>query len=274
VVTGSGNFDYVHAPALADDPAWKTYVPSAKMEYGDEAKTQGTKTFEQAVIPNKNGTLTLPAATFSYFDPDKKQYVSLPVSLPPITVTGTAAAPVAPVAAPTSESTPSAASPLPADTFSPNRLAPGALTTDLAPSYRHPGFWIVQGVLALLILAGLLLSLLRPKEDPTRGLRAQRQASLTNEEAAMDQAARNGDAVQFFTSARRALQLRLAERWNLPPEAVTLPEIARRDPALAEAVTPLFTEADDVVYSGAAREGLDLQEWNRRVREMLQPARL
>jgi len=274
VVTGTGNFDYVHAPALADDPAWKTYVASAKMTYDDEAKTQGTKTFEQAVIPNNNGTLALPAATFSYFDPDKKQYVSLPVALPPITVTGTAAAPVAPVTAPAAESTPAVASTAPADTFSPNRLALGALTADLAPSYRHPWFWIAQGVLVLLVVAGLVLSLLRRKEDPTRGVRAQRQASLTREEAAMDQAARNGDAVQFFTSARRATQLRLAERWNLAPEAVTLPEIARRDPALAEAVTPLFTEADDVVYSGAAREGLDLQEWSRRVREMLQPARL
>ena len=274
VVTGSGNFDYVHAPALADDPAWKAYVPSAKMEFSDEAKIQGTKTFEQAIIPDKNGTLALPAATFSYFDPDKKQYVSLPVSLPPITVTGTAAAPVAVAAAPTADSSPGNPPALPADTFSPNRLALGSLTTDLAPSYRHPGFWIVQGLLVLLIVAGLLLSLLRRREDPTRGLRAQRQASLTREEAAMDQAARNGDAVQFFTSARRAVQLRLSERWDLPPEAVTLPEIARRDPALAETLTPLFTEADDVVYSGAARQGLDLQEWSRRVREMLQPARL
>jgi hypothetical protein len=90
----------------------------------------------------------------------------------------------------------------------------------------------------------------------------------------MDQAARDGDAVQFFTSARRATQLRLAERWNIPAEAVTLPEIERRDPALAESVKPLFVEADDVIYSGAARAGLDLQEWSRRVREMIQPARL
>ena len=276
VVTGMGNFDYVHAPALAADAAWKTYVASAKMNYEDEPHTQGTKSFEQAVIPNKNGTLALPAASFSYFDPDKKQYVTLPVALPPVVVTGTApaAAPAAPVAASAAESTPAAAPAAPASVFAPNSLTFGALTTDLAPGYRHPGFWIVQGVLVLLIVAGAVFSLLRPRLDPARGLRAQRQASLAREETAMDQAARTGDAVQFFTSARRTTQLRLAERWSLPPEAVTLPEIARRDPALAEVVTPLFIEADDVVYSGAAREGLDLQEWNRRVREMLQPARL
>ena len=167
VVTGTGNFDYVHAPALAPDPAWKTYVPDAKMTYDDQAKTQGTKTFEEAIIPNKNGTLSLPAATFSYFDPDKKQYVSLPVSLPPVVVTGTAAAPVAVTSAPAAAtSTPATPSGVPADVFSPNRLTLGSLTPDLAPGYRHPWFWIVQGVLVLLVIAGVILSLLRPKQDP------------------------------------------------------------------------------------------------------------
>jgi hypothetical protein len=274
VITGTGNFDYVRSPALAPDAAWKSYVANAKINYTDPARTQGTKTFEQAIIANKNGTLALPAADFSYFDPEKKQYVTLPVTLPPIVVTGTPAAPIATAPA---ESAPGANPPVPAvpaDVFAPNRLAFGSLTTDLAPAYRHPWFWITQGTLALVILAGIVLALVRPRQDPTRGLRVERQASRTREEATMEQAARNGDAVQFFTSARRATQLRLAERWDLPAEAVTLPEIARRDPALAEAVTPLFTEADDVVYSGATRSGLDLQEWNRRVREMLQPARL
>jgi hypothetical protein len=278
VVSGTGNFDYVRSPALAPDAAWKTYVANAKMNYGDdETRTRGTKTFEQAVIPIRNGTLALPAADFSYFDPDKKQYVTLPVSLPPIVVTGTPAVPVAPIATVPAESAPGANPPVPAvpsDVFAPNRLAFGSLTTDLAPAYRHAWFWITQGGLALVIFAGVVLALVRPRQDPTRGLRAERQAARTREEAAMEQAARNGDAVQFFTSARRATQLRLAECWDLPPEAVTLPEIARRDPALAEAVTPLFTEADDVVYSGAARSGIDLQDWNSRVREMLQPASL
>jgi hypothetical protein len=273
-VTGIGNFDYVRSPALAPDPAWKTYVASAKMTYNEESHTQGTKTFEQAIIPQKNGTLPV-QADFSYFDPDKKQYVTVPVALPPIVVTGTAvAAPAIASAASGAPSTPAANPAAPAVVFAPNQLAFGALTADLAPDYRRPWFWIVQGVLIVIIVAGIVLALLRPRQDPTRGLRAERQASLSREEETMDQAARTGDAVQFFTSARRATQLRLAERWNIPAEAVTLPEIERRDPALVESVTPLFTEADDVIYSGAARAGLDLQEWDRRVREMLQPARL
>ena len=69
-VTGEGNFDYVRAPTLAADPAWKTYTASSKITYQDESHIQAMKIFEQAIIPLKNGTLPLPAANFSYFRPE------------------------------------------------------------------------------------------------------------------------------------------------------------------------------------------------------------
>jgi hypothetical protein len=276
-VTGTGNFDYVRSPALAVDPAWKPYNATSKTTYQDESNTQAMKIFEQAIIPKKNGVLPLPAASFSYFDPDTKQYVTVPVQLPAVSVTGempaSAAATSGPAEAGATTTTATPGSPPPAE-FAPNRLTFGWLTPDLAPAYRHAGFWIVQGVLLVLILAGVVLLLLRPRNDPARGERTLRLTSLRRAEDAMDEAVRDGDAVKFFTSARRATQLRLAERWNVAPESLTLVEIARHDPALAETVAPLFVEADDVIYSGAARSGIDLNEWNRRAREMLQPASL
>jgi hypothetical protein len=278
-ITGTGNFDYVRAPALGPDPAWKSYVPSSKITYQDESHTQAMKTFEQAIVPQKGGQLQLPTANFSYFDPDTKQYVTVPVNLPAITVTGSAAPPP-PVAssgtgaADAAASTPGAPPENPAAAaFAPNRLSFGALTADLAPAYQHIWFWVVQGVLVLAILAGLVLSALGPRPDLTRGQHALRHATLRREEDAMSQAAQAGDAVKFFTAARHAVQLRLAGPWNVPAESLTLAEIGRRDPALAETLAPLFLAADDVIYSGTARPEIDLQEWDRRAREMLQPAR-
>jgi hypothetical protein len=276
-VTGQGNFDYVRAPLLASDPAWKPYVATAKTNYSenDESHTHAMKIFEQAIIPEKNGILQLPAATFSYFDPDTKQYVNVPVSLPPITVTGEMPAPAPPVAAAPADAgaaTPAASAG--AATLAPNQLGFGSLTSDLEPAYRHGWFWAMQIFLLLAIIAGAAFALVRPKSDPARDLRATRLASLHHEENAMDEAARQGDAPLFFASARRAVQLRLAEYWHTAPESLTLAEIARRDPALAETVAPLFQEADDVNYSGTLRSDHDLAEWNRRVREMLQPARV
>jgi hypothetical protein len=276
-ITGTGNFDYVRAPALAPSPAWKAYNATSKTTYQDEANTQAMKIFEQAIIPQRNGVLPLPAATFSYFDPDTKQYVTVPVQLPSVSVTGEM--PETPGAASTvtsADSTAAAPAPgAPAPTgFAPNRLTFGWLTPSLAPAYRSAWFWVAQGVVLLCIVAGIVLSLLRPRDDSARGEQAFRLTSLRREEEAMDQAVREGDAVKFFTAARRAAQLRLAGQWHVAPESLTLAEIARRDPALGETVAPLFVEADDVIYSGAARPDIDLNEWNRRAREMLQPARL
>jgi hypothetical protein len=180
---------------------------------------------------------------------------------------------VAPTPAETASSA-SPAAPAPAKGFVDNRLALGSLTSDLAPGYAHPWFWILQAGLLVFIFLGVLFLIVRPRRDPARAERALRHASLRQEEDAMSRAVRDGDAVTFFTAARHSVQLQLGERWHIAPEALTLNEISRRDEALGEAVAPLFIEADNVIYSGEAPTGLDLQEWDHRVREMLQPARL
>ena len=271
-VSGEGNFDYVRCPVLAPDPAWKSYIPTAKVSYEDESHTQATKTFEEAVVPLKNGTLPLPAASFSYFDPNAKHYITVPVTLPTITVTGVtpvAAAPSLP-AVDTSEGGSSLPPSGAASGFLPNQLTLGLLTPDLAPGYRHTGFWVVQATLVLLLLAGLALGTRRPGQNSGRAEQELRHAALKQAEDAMNRAAREGDAVGFFSAARHAVQLRLAERWQAAPDALTLPEIERRDPALGESVAPLFNEADDVIYSGKGPSDLDLTDWGRRVRGLLQ----
>jgi hypothetical protein len=53
------------------------------------------------------------------------------------------------------------------------------------------------------------------------------------------------------------------------PEAITLGEIRRHDPALAETVAGLFAQADEVLYSGRASAKLDLAHWQRVARECL-----
>ena len=88
----------------------------------------------------------------------------------------------------------------------------------------------------------------------------------------MTEAVRRGDAVAFFVAARHAIQLQLASRWNLKPEAITMGEIRGRDAHLAETLEPLFAQADEVIYSGRASGNLDLAAWEHRVRsELLQP---
>ena len=204
-ISGNGNFDSVRAPALGLDPAWKSYVPSSKMNYQDQARTEGTKIFQQAIIPNKNGTLPLPAANFSYFDPTAKKYVTIPIPLPAITVTG-APTPVAATTPANGASNPSVAvTPASASTdLAPNRLEFGLLRSDIAPAYRHPWFWISQGaLLAALLLTSLLLAVRsRRKADDAAAERVSRLRTLSELEKAMSDAVAANDAPGFFLAAR------------------------------------------------------------------------
>jgi len=272
-VSGDGNFDYIRCPALPDDPAWKTYVASSKTNYLDESHTRAVKTFEQSIIPQKNGNVPLPTASFSYFDPGTKQYVTVPVALPEITVTGSPLPVASTTSGSGSDSIAASAPPVVAG-FLPNRLEIGATRTSLTPVYREPWFWGVQAGLISLPLVGALLLFLRSRSTPDNGRveRALRQRSLQQEEDAMTDAVRRGDAVAFFVAARHAIQLQLGAEWKVRAEAITLGEIRNRDAHLAETLEPLFAQADEVIYSGRASGNLDLAAWEHRVRsELLQP---
>ncbi len=269
-ITGSGNFDYIRCPVLAEDPAWKSYVPSSKIDYQDNTHTQGVKTFTQAVIPQKSGNLPLPQATFSYFDPSTKQYVTIPISLPGVTVTGSALATTASPAAPGDSE---AANPASAAEFLPNRVTMGHLYSTLLPVYHQPWFWLTQGGLLLALALGLLVMFIasRRKKVDDSGERLQQQLSLKQEQEAMAKAVSDGNALNFFVAARHAIQLQLGAQWRVNPEALTLGEIRSRDASLAESLEPLFTQADEVIYSGGTGGRFDLAHWERHVRELLQP---
>jgi hypothetical protein len=270
-VRGEGNFDYVRCPVLPEDPAWKPYVPRSGTNYMNEAHTQAVKLFEQSVIPRRNGNVPLPAASFSYFDPSVKQYVTVPINLPNILVTGTPP-PVA-EGAPGADSASVAMTPKAAE-FQPNRLELGQLRVSLVPVYRHAWFWAVEAGLVSLPVIGAALVFLRARSRPDAGLaeRELRKRTLRREEDAMSAAVREKDARAFFLAARHAVQLQLGTEWSARPEAITLGEIRRRDPELAERLAPLFAQADEVFYSGRASSGVDLAQWEQRVRaELLQP---
>ena len=265
-IRGTGNFDYVRCPVLADDPHWKTYAPTSSMSFADEMQTQGAKTFVLWALPQKNGNVRLPPASFSFFNPRLRQYVIDPIELPAIAVTGAMPAPATPATPETTASNVPAAS---TDSFAPNRAELGDVEPSMLPIYRSAWFWPIQGALVALPLLGLLTRrLARTGSDNTES--ASRRRTLRQEESAMSEAARQGDARTFFLAARHSLQLQLGARWSVAPESITLGEIRRRDPALAEAVAALFAQADEVLYSGRTGANLDLGQWQRVARECLQ----
>ncbi len=269
-VNGQGNFDYVRCPTLAPDPAWKTYVPSSKTNFQEETRTEGTKDFEMAVIPQKSGTLPFPACSFSYFDPTAKQYVTLPINLPAVTVTGSATASITAPAAVADVNAVAA----PTDTgFRPNRIDLGSTHTSLLPAYRHIWFWAVQGGLLFTIVLAVIWIFVRSnaKPDNNRAVRLEHETALGREVDAMTDAVQRNDSLAFFIAARHAIQLNLGTRWRMKPETITLAEIRQRDPELAQSLEPLFLQADEIIYSGGVGTRIDLARWAHQVQEFLQP---
>lgn len=77
-INGKGNVSFIQLPRLKFPDGIESYPPVSDdsttiTEYGFE----GEKTFTITLIPKKEGAYTLPEISFSYYDPKKKEYVTV-----------------------------------------------------------------------------------------------------------------------------------------------------------------------------------------------------
>ena len=262
-VTGSGNFDRVDSAMFDHIDQWKTYPPKSSFNSSDPLGFSGMKTFEQPIIASKPGVQELPALTFSYFDPNKRRYETARSA--PLSVS------ISPSLADSRTAPPAAASTALHDGkysvgLRPDRLETGA-TPSLIPLYLQAKFLPVPSILVLALAAGWLGARRRKGE---RESAADRIASRAAKRvlAQMQAAARAGDAVLFFGSARTALTAVLAARWRLAPENVTTRAVEERVGAESE-IRELFALADEAMYSGRKPNATDFERSLRIVRRCL-----
>lgn len=86
-VSGRGNFDAMSPPVLDANDGWRTYAPKDSFENDDRIGFSGTKTFAFKMVARSDQTAT-PGASFSYFDPRKKEYVTLKAEPQPVNAAG------------------------------------------------------------------------------------------------------------------------------------------------------------------------------------------
>jgi hypothetical protein len=106
-IKGSGNFDRIGQPPLADPNGWTMYSAKQDFQASDNLGTEGVKTFELPVTPTVRQT-TMPVFAFSFFDPESAKYVTLKSVPSPLTVEG---APQVALATPAPEPVKNAAPP-------------------------------------------------------------------------------------------------------------------------------------------------------------------
>src|SRR5246127_3170618 len=90
-ITGKGNISLVSTPKINFPDGFETYDPKVNETVSTAGGVSGTKTYDYLVIPRKAGEFTLKDINFSYFDVEKKKYITLPS--PEIKITVDAADP-------------------------------------------------------------------------------------------------------------------------------------------------------------------------------------
>lgn len=79
-IDGTGNLEQLSAPRLPDSENWRAYSnPSRYVVSSIGGLRFGQKVFEWLLIPKQAGTQVFPPITFTYFDPQLKEYVSTDV---------------------------------------------------------------------------------------------------------------------------------------------------------------------------------------------------
>jgi len=252
-VSGAGNFDRVDSAMLTHLDAWKTYPPKSSFKPSDAVGYKGEKTFEQPLIAGKPGAQALPALTFSYFDPNTRRYetarseplaVSISASLADTSSSPGAAA----AAADGHGKTPDIGlRPDHAD------LAGEAGRHALTPPYLEPRFLAIPSLLSL-ALAGGWLGLRRRAPDSVAPRRGRAAKAAQRAVMALEAAARNGNATQFFNAARAAL----------------LGTVGTDLEAEGGEIRQLFALADEANYSGHQPTTPEFARWIEIVRERLQ----
>jgi hypothetical protein len=269
-VTGKGNLARVSAASLHDSPQWRVYRAEAKVTADDDTGLQGLKTFTQPVVPLQAGQLSVPAQSFSYFDPEAGRYVTRTTQPLRVTVNpATSASQVAPTLQ-------AAAVARGAQSASPDALAPDVSVTGAYAPTLEPVVWQRWFLGAALAPVALMLAavvLIRRHQlrsgDTALMLHAARLAAVKINLESMSAALNRGDAAAFFTAARHALQERLADLWQVPAESVDQQLVAERLPEQGAQLQAIFAIAEKATYAGESPDAQELRLWQRRVLEQM-----
>jgi hypothetical protein len=246
-VSGHGNFDRVSAPVVGDTTGWRTYPPSNTFTAEDAVNYSGTKTFEEAVIPETRKT-AMPVFYFSFFDPAKGKYVTLNSEAAPLQVDDSAPPAPSPVAPATTTPAAPESAPQPEDIVGIryDRDEPRAF----APLYERREFWFAQGAVAVVLL-GLGAFRIRRRPDAV----ALQKAALRQEKDAAWQQLRRTDLghADFFDAAARVAQIDTALATGAPVsgiDAAAVRSSAHLDDQAVETIDEIFNSRAELHYAG------------------------
>jgi len=197
------------------------------VETTDPLGLQGTKTFEQVVVPQSPDLKALPPVSFSFFDPDQKSYRTLTQPAIPLIVRPGGSTPTPVVSASTRNPTDT---PPPAQDIVHIKPRLGAVAHIAPPLVLQPRFLALQAVPLLAWLSALLWRRRTEALANNPRLRRRRQVAQVIRQGLNDlrQHAAGNRSDDFFATLVRLLQEQLGERLDLPASAITEAVIEER----------------------------------------------
>ena len=226
-IAGRGSLDAITLPEQNGWSDFKAYPPTAKVETSDTLGLQGTKTFEQLLVPQNSEIKQLPPISFSFFDPEKKSYRTLTQPAVPLSVKASASA-AGPTVLASSKTTQDNTPQTP--DIVPNKQRLGTLAQVGPPLIQQPWFLAVQSVPMLAWVS--LLAWRKRTERLANNPRLRRQrlvAQIIREGLEqLRQLAAENKSDEFFATLVRLLQEQLGERLDVPANSITEAVIEER----------------------------------------------
>jgi hypothetical protein len=215
-VIGKGALENVAAPPIDQWTHFKVYPPTSQVETTDPFGIEGTKTFQQVIVPEGLDVREVPALTFSFFDPARRTYRTLTRPAVPIVVRPSSGSTVL---ANANASTPT---PPPTDIVG-LKIRLGALGAIAPPLVQRPWFLGLQLAPVLMWLAAVIW---RQRQDHlARNPHLVRRQAVARQVrrglAELTRVAEARDADAFFVLTFRLLQEGLGERLRLPAASIT-----------------------------------------------------
>jgi hypothetical protein len=76
-ISGSGNIQLLNMPEINLPSGFDKYDPKTSDQINRTGRINGTKTFEYLIVPRDAGKKEIPPIQFSYYNPERKSYVTL-----------------------------------------------------------------------------------------------------------------------------------------------------------------------------------------------------
>jgi hypothetical protein len=240
-IEGAGNIEVLTQPPFPDLPGWRVFDSQVTTNITVQDDTVvGVRKFERLLVPGRSGSFTIPAITFSYFNPQSGQYLSTSTEPLPVTVLADDSAGLD-TAAPGTGQQPVA---LNAGDIRHIKPVPTVLRSAGSSVLAQPlyyGGWLLPA----LVVVSVWLWQQRRQRLQRDTVYARRYNARRTAHAVLTQANADG-----YAAAQWALLGYLADKLNRPTAGLTSAGLsamlhqARLDPALIERVQAVLSQAD------------------------------